>query len=67
MQMWIVGGGTGGHVYPALAVAQAVRLTAPDAELTWVGSNDGMEAGIVARRDTDLLVFLPVVYTVWPC
>jgi len=36
-------------VYPALAAVQALRAVAPDAALTWVGSEGGMEAQLVAR------------------
>jgi len=42
----IAGGGTGGHVYPALAVAEELRrLGAP--RLLWIGSRTGMERRIV--------------------
>lgn len=36
-------------MYPALAAAQALQAAAPDAKLTWVGSENGMEAQLVAR------------------
>ena len=41
----IAAGGTGGHIFPALAVAQA--LAQFGAELHWVGSNRGLEARVV--------------------
>ncbi|MFN4080070.1 MAG: undecaprenyldiphospho-muramoylpentapeptide beta-N-acetylglucosaminyltransferase [Saprospiraceae bacterium] len=39
----ISGGGTGGHVYPAIAIADAIRSIAPDAELLFVGAQDKLE------------------------
>jgi UDP-N-acetylglucosamine--N-acetylmuramyl-(pentapeptide) pyrophosphoryl-undecaprenol N-acetylglucosamine transferase len=47
--LWIAGGGTGGHVYPALAVVKAVRAVQPDADMRWIGSRDGVEADLVVR------------------
>ena len=43
----IMAGGTGGHVYPALAVAQ--RLRAEGNEVTWLGVRHGLEAELVPR------------------
>ncbi len=36
-------GGTGGHVYPAIAIADAVRAAAPHAEVAFAGTRDRME------------------------
>lgn len=51
MRLLIAGGGTGGHIYPALAVARSLR-DGPDRpsapELVWVGGHRGLEAALVA-------------------
>lgn len=47
MNLLLAGGGTGGHVYPALALAQALRRRDPDAGLLFAGSATGMEAALV--------------------
>lgn len=43
----ITGGGSGGHVYPGLAVAQAIRNQKPNVEIFWAGSPEGMENKLV--------------------
>lgn len=40
-------GGTGGHIFPALAVAEALKRRQADAELLYIGGSTGMEAQIV--------------------
>jgi UDP-N-acetylglucosamine--N-acetylmuramyl-(pentapeptide) pyrophosphoryl-undecaprenol N-acetylglucosamine transferase len=56
MRLLIAGGGTGGHIYPALAVASALRRRPGAAELAWVGGRRGLEdrlvppSGIPLRR-----------------
>lgn len=37
------GGGTGGHIYPAIAIANELKSRFPDAEFLFVGSKDRME------------------------
>jgi len=39
----ISGGGTGGHIFPAIAIANALKRLAPDTELLFVGANGRME------------------------
>ena len=44
------GGGTGGHVYPALAIADEVRARNPEARIVYVGARGRMEASLVPKR-----------------
>jgi UDP-N-acetylglucosamine--N-acetylmuramyl-(pentapeptide) pyrophosphoryl-undecaprenol N-acetylglucosamine transferase len=46
MRILIAAGGTGGHVYPALAVARSLRERAPEAEFRWLGGRRGLESTI---------------------
>jgi UDP-N-acetylglucosamine--N-acetylmuramyl-(pentapeptide) pyrophosphoryl-undecaprenol N-acetylglucosamine transferase len=41
------GGGTGGHLFPALAIAEEVRKKLPKARIVFVGTNDKIEARVV--------------------
>ncbi|MDE5734713.1 MAG: undecaprenyldiphospho-muramoylpentapeptide beta-N-acetylglucosaminyltransferase [Duncaniella sp.] len=43
MKLLISGGGTGGHIFPALSIAGAVRRRWPDAEILFVGAEGRME------------------------
>lgn len=44
----VAGGGTGGHVFPGLAVAR--ELKSRDIEVHWLGARRGLEAELVAER-----------------
>mgnify|MGYP000871700251 CR=1 FL=1 len=47
MKIVLVGGGTGGHIYPALAIARGIQERVPDIEILYVGTARGMESRIV--------------------
>ncbi|GIK36407.1 MAG: UDP-N-acetylglucosamine--N-acetylmuramyl-(pentapeptide) pyrophosphoryl-undecaprenol N-acetylglucosamine transferase [Chloroflexota bacterium] len=49
MRLIISGGGTGGHVYPALAVVPKLRQQCAELDLLWIGSSGGMEQALVER------------------
>lgn len=50
MRVLITGGGTGGHINPALAIAQKVRLADPSNEILYVGTKNGMESELVPKE-----------------
>jgi len=52
------GGGTGGHIYPALAIRELLLERFPDLETAYSGQSEGMEARIAGRIQG--LPFLPV-------
>lgn len=43
MKVLISGGGTGGHIFPAISIANAIRRRHPDAEIRFVGAEGRME------------------------
>lgn len=53
MKIIISGGGTGGHIYPAIAIAQEIRDRLPETQLLYVGTREGMESTIVPQAGFD--------------
>ena len=47
MRLLIAAGGTGGHIYPALAVARSLSASPEAPELRWLGGHRGLEANLV--------------------
>ncbi len=43
LRVLVSGGGTGGHIFPALAIANALRRRNPEAEILFVGAEGRME------------------------
>ncbi|MGE2833474.1 undecaprenyldiphospho-muramoylpentapeptide beta-N-acetylglucosaminyltransferase [Mycobacterium sp. SMC-4] len=56
----LAGGGTAGHVEPAMAVADALRALAPDTRVTALGTARGLETRLVPQRGYDLELITPV-------
>jgi UDP-N-acetylglucosamine--N-acetylmuramyl-(pentapeptide) pyrophosphoryl-undecaprenol N-acetylglucosamine transferase len=56
------GGGTGGHLYPALALAEALQRRDPRTEVFFVGARRGVEARVLPDRGVphELLPFEPI-------
>ena len=47
MKVILSGGGTGGHIYPALTIADQIKAIRPDVEITFVGTRQGLEKDII--------------------
>ena len=50
----IAGGGTGGHVFPMVAVGDAVRAIEPAARVVYVGTARGIEVRVMGDRGDEL-------------
>ena len=53
-KIMIAGGGTGGHIYPAIAIGRALQKAAPGIELRFVGTAEGLETKILQRENLSL-------------
>jgi len=54
MRLLIAGGGTGGHLFPGVAVAEELRAREPDAAIRFVGTKRGIEARVLPDLGWDL-------------
>jgi UDP-N-acetylglucosamine--N-acetylmuramyl-(pentapeptide) pyrophosphoryl-undecaprenol N-acetylglucosamine transferase len=50
----IAGGGTGGHLYPGIAVARELRRRLPEVRVSFAGTARGLESSVVPREGFDL-------------
>lgn len=51
MKFIFSGGGTGGHIYPAITLIESIKEKCPDAQILYVGTKKGLEADIVPKAD----------------
>ena len=61
-RIMVAGGGTGGHLFPGLAVVEELRRRVPGLEVKFVGTARGIEARVLPSRgeDLDLLKVTPL-------
>lgn len=59
LRIIVSGGGTGGHIFPAVSIANAIKALRPDAEILFVGANGRMEMERVPQAGYEI-VGLPV-------
>ncbi len=50
MKVIISAGGTGGHIYPALAIISKIKEKEPDSEFLYIGTHDRMEKDIIPAK-----------------
>src|SRR5499427_1584431 len=60
MSVVIAGGGTAGHIEPALALADALRRAEPSIRITCLGTQRGLETRLVPMRGYELVLIPPV-------
>jgi len=56
MKVIIAGGGTGGHLFPGIAVAREMQKRNPQAEILFVGAERGIESKLVPQEGFALRV-----------
>ena len=54
MTLVIAGGGTGGHLFPGIAVARELLRRLPDARVSFAGTERGLEARVVPKEGFEL-------------
>ena len=54
----IAGGGTGGHLYPGIALAKALTRQDMNIEISFVGTQQGLEAKVLPREGFELKTIL---------
>ena len=61
MRVILSGGGTGGHIYPAIAIANKIREKFPNADIMFIGTEKGLESDLVPKAGYKIK-YIPVSY-----
>jgi UDP-N-acetylglucosamine--N-acetylmuramyl-(pentapeptide) pyrophosphoryl-undecaprenol N-acetylglucosamine transferase len=48
--IWIVAAGTGGHIFPGIALAKEIKFKVPNAQITFFGTNERLEEKLVPKH-----------------
>ena len=59
----IAGGGTGGHIYPAIGIAQALQRLDATVDIVFIGGRDGLESKLIPQHD---FRFMPISVAGFP-
>ena len=51
MNILLCGGGTGGHLFPAIAIGEEIKDRFPNAEIHFIGSKFGLESKVYPVKD----------------
>ena len=51
MRVMVSGGGTGGHIYPAITIIERLRAQDPSVEILYVGTKKGLESDIIPKEN----------------
>ena len=54
---FITGGGTGGHIYPAIAVAEALKKEESTKDIYYIGNPDNMEYKIAKKISFEIFTY----------
>ena len=55
MKVIVTAGGTGGHIYPALAIINKIKELEPNSEFLYIGTHNRMEKDIVPKHNIDYI------------
>ena len=56
MRILVTAGGTGGHIYPALAIIEKFKEKDPATEVLYIGTHNRMEKDIVPKKNIKYMV-----------